>query len=89
MAIIKYQLVNRTIPSYITDSGLFHHGDDFIGIGSGGGTELSKSELHTLIMTWHNNYVFKHPNSAREIVAMTDAEVTTMVNDWCTEKGIS
>ena len=40
-------------------------------------------------MTWHNNYVFKHPNSAREIVAMTDAEVTTMVNDWCTEKGIS
>ena len=94
MAVIKYQLEdNGTIPSYITDGGYFPIGDDLIGIGSGGGTELSKSELLSYVMAQHSSSTFKKMTERQYAAAleenMSDAEVTTMVNDWCTEKGIS
>jgi hypothetical protein len=94
MAVIKYQLEdNGTIPSYITDGGYFPIGDDLIGIGSGGGTELSKSALHSYVMAQHNSSTYYLPtwrnNAVSLDVNMSDSEVTTMVNNWCTSKGIS
>ena len=92
MAVIKYQIENRRCPSYITDGGYFHVGNDLIGIGSGGGTVLSKSELLAYVMANHNASTYKKTIvglGASQFVDMSDSEVTTMVNDWCTEKGIS
>lgn len=97
MAIIKYQLDNGRIPSYITDGGYFLIGNYMIGIGSGGGTELSKSELLAYIMADHNSSTYQKVEGEvmgrqdRPIVMvdMSDSEVTAMVNDWCTWKGIS
>ena len=94
MAIIKYQLEdNGSIPSYITDGGYFVFGNDYIGIGSGGGTELTKSALHSYVMAQHNSSTLKkityQTNGAPLESNMSDSEVTTMVNNWCTWKGIS
>ena len=58
MAIIKYNLVNGQVPSYITGSGYFYDPRDrtYIGIGSGGGTELTKAELVTRMQTFSDLY---------------------------------
>ena len=58
MAIIKYSLVNRLKPSYITDGGYFYDSrdDTYIGIGSGGGTELTKAELVTRVQSFSALY---------------------------------
>ena len=92
MALIKYQLEdNGTIPAYITDGGYFPVGNDLIGIGSGGGTVLSKSELLSYVMADHNSSTYQKIISeqpARQ-ADMSDSEVTTMVNNWCTARGIS
>ncbi len=88
MAIIKYQIENRRCPSFITDGGYFPVGNDLIGIGSGGGTELSKSQLLAYVMADHNSTTYTKV-VRNEIVDMSDSEVTTMVNNWCTWKGIS
>jgi hypothetical protein len=90
MAIIKYQLDSGRTPSYITDGGYYGVGNEYIGIGSGGGTELTKSQLLSWVLSAHGSSPFqKQPPAYRSYVTMTDSEVTTMVNDWCTEKGIS
>ena len=90
MAIIKYQLDNGRTPSYITDGGYYGVGSEYIGIGSGGGTELTKSQLLSWVLSAHGNSPLeKHPPAIGSYVTMSDSEVTTMVNDWCTEKGIS
>ena len=94
MAIIKYNLVNRQKPSYITDGGYFHdpRDDTFIGIGSGGGTELTKAELVTRAQAF--SHVTCELNDAGDddfstARAVTSAEYETQVNDWCTARGIS
>ena len=60
MAIIKYTTAdtNGRIPSYITDGGYFHdtRDDTYIGIGAGGGTELTKAELVTRMQTFCDLY---------------------------------
>ena len=93
MAIIKYQLDTGRIPSYITDGGYFPVGNDLVGIGSGGGTELSKSELLSYVMTQHNSSTFQKITESYTAAPiqedMSDSEVTTMVNNWCTARGIS
>ena len=93
MAIIKYQLDTGRIPSYITDGGYFPVGNDYIGIGSGGGTELTKSALLSYVMTQHNSSTFQKITESYTAAPiqedMPDSEVTTMVNNWCTWKGIS
>ena len=91
MAIIKYQLDNGRTPSYITDGGYYSVGNDLIGIGSGGGTELNKSELLSYVMAHHNSSTFQKIISAppTRMGDMSDSEVTTMVNNWCTAKGVS
>ena len=99
MAIIKYNLVNSRKPSYITDGNYFHdvRDDTYIGIGSGGGTELTKAELVTRMQTFSDLYpissTYDRLNDAggtddSTIRRFTDAEYETMVNDWCTAKGI-
>ena len=94
MAIIRYQLEdNGSIPSYITDGGYFLVGNNLIGIGSGGGTELSKSELLAYVMADHDahTYITVDATAIASLrgTNMSDSEVTTMVNDWCTARGIS
>ena len=93
MAIIKYQLDTGRIPSYITDGGYFPVGNDYIGIGSGGGTELTKSALLSYVMTQHNSSTFQKITESYTAAPiqedMSDSEVTTMVNNWCTARGIS
>ena len=92
MAIIQYTLNgNGTIPSYITDGGYFSNPDDnnLIGIGSGGGTTLSKADLITYVLAIHANHPMSNLNIEGEYVSnRTNAEVTTDVNAWCTLKGV-
>ena len=88
MAVIKYQIENRRCPSFITDGGYFPVCNELIGIGSGGGTELSKSQLLAYVMADHNSTTYTKFVRG-EFVDMSDSEVTTMVNNWCTWKGIS
>ena len=96
MPIIRYQLDSGRIPSYISDGGYFLIGSDFIGIGSGGGTEMTKSELNTYILSNHSSHPYKVLNISGvpeltdgEETAMSNSQVTAMVNAWCTAKGIS
>ena len=95
MAIIRYQLDSGSIPSYISDGGYFSNGTYIIGIGSGGGTVLSKSELLSYVLSHHASSPYRMPNGTSDEIpiasmsAMTNAEVTTLVNNWCTARGIS
>ena len=60
MAIIKYTTADTKgrVPPYITDGGHFYDSrdDTYIGIGSGGGTELTKAELVTRMQTFSALY---------------------------------
>jgi len=54
VAIIKYQLVNGSKPSRITDGGYWlNSSQELIGIGSGVGTEISKSDLLAYVLAMH------------------------------------
>jgi hypothetical protein len=102
MAILKYKLVAREeMPRYILDAGGFRHPtaistdpDTFwaVGIGIGGGTILTHAELLTFVQEIHaiQSYRTKvDPSDIEnpiEMRDMTDAEVETMVSDWCIEK---
>ena len=94
MAIIRYQLESGSIPSYISDGGYFDNGTYRIGIGSGGGTVLSKSELLSYVLSHHASSPYRIPDPSGNLTVadtspMTNAEVTTLVNNWCTARGIS
>ena len=92
MAIIKYTKDNGTIPSYISDGGYFGNpaNGELIGIGSGGGTTIaSKADLNTYVLSIHASYPIKKSDTLSNISDMTNAEVTTLVNNWCTARGIS
>ena len=93
MPIIKYQLVNGRKPDYITSGGHYPVGNDLIGIGSGGGTEMTKSELLAWVLAIHERTPFEEPTFSTRyrstIAKMTAAEVITEVNNWCTARGIS
>ena len=99
MAIIKFNLVYSQVPSYITDGGYFYDArdDTYIGIGSGGGTELTKAELVTRMQTFSDLYptTFTWDElddglmDTSTIRRVTEAEYEKKVNDWCTDRGIS
>tara|TARA_R110000824_G_scaffold122241_1_gene279118 strand:+ start:954 stop:1244 length:291 start_codon:yes stop_codon:yes gene_type:complete len=94
--IIKYTVAatNGRVPSYLTDWGYFHDPRDgtFIGIGSGGGTELTKAELVTRAQGFShvtcelNDAGDDDFSTARDV---TSAEYETQVNTWCSARGIS
>ena len=97
MAIIKYQLVNGAAPEGITAVSMFTIGNDMIGIGSGVGTELSKSELLDYVLAGHavNPRQFgdgtdpiDEEGKVSPAVKKSIAEVTAEVNDWCSQQGI-
>ena len=92
MAIIKYQLVNGTTPVGITVISKFGIGSDLIGIGSGVGTELSRSELLNFVLAGHAANPWKSSgvmglNPANGTITtpvnLTTSEVTAEVNEWC------
>ena len=99
MAIIKFNLVNRQVPSYITDGAYFYDArdDTYIGIGSGGGTELTKAELVTRMQTFSDLYPTTFTWDTLDgdrmdtstIRRVTEAEYETRVNEWCSARGIS
>jgi len=102
MPIIKYTLVNRQTPSGISSRGDFHNSVDgtYIGIGSGVGTQISVDELKTWLKSKKSEINIRHLEWDNEVVALaspeptldrpaTDAEIETMVDDWCRVKGIS
>tara|TARA_R100000306_G_scaffold23005_1_gene26329 strand:- start:442 stop:717 length:276 start_codon:yes stop_codon:yes gene_type:complete len=91
MAIIRYQLDNGNTPSYITDGGHFYSGNNLIGIGSGGGTEISKSDLLTYVLSLHASTPYKTRDSDQMLTDtnMNTTQVTGLVNSWCSVRGIS
>ena len=104
MAIIKYTRSGGAKPNYITSSGdYFYNPNDrtFVGIGSGGGTEMTQAELITYAYNnqyasvlapsiRHNSTPAAYDPDATEspVVIETLAHVTTRVNAWCSERGI-
>ena len=97
MAVIKYTLVNSATPSYITDGGYYRDDSDntYIGIGSGGGTEMSKAEVVARYQRLGSTYYDTDPDALNEFEpgfeprAATDAELEAAVNSWYTARGIS
>lgn len=92
MAIIKYQLVNSTTPVEITAISKFGIGNNLIGIGSGIGTELSRSELLDFVLAGHtanpwksSEFIGLNPanGTITNPVNLTTSEVTAEVNEWC------
>ena len=71
--------------------------ETFVTIGLGGGTEITKAELKTRALAIHAKVPFQNrvygtppdPPNPPTITDMTDAEVETMVDDWCTERNAS
>jgi len=66
--------------------------DTFVTIGLGGGTEITKAQLKTRALELHTRYPFLKvapggPPMTTE--NKTNAEVETMVDDWCTERNAS
>ena len=92
MAIIKYQLDGGETPNYITDGHYFYGDDtsgDIIGIGSGGGTVMSKSELITFAIALYNAGDLSKAPPVVGLSFSSESEVTNMVNAWCRDKRIS
>ena len=92
MAIIRYTLDNKRIPGYISDGGYWGDVDDstLVGVGSGGGTTMSQADLITRVLNIHGRYPFiEYDSSSPTGRTRTTDEVTTMVNEWCTARGIS
>jgi len=64
----------------------------FVTIGLGGGTEITKAQLHTRALEIHAKVPFliqENPDTPNPLRDRTIAEVETMVDDWCTEKNVS
>ena len=92
MAIIKYTLDNKAIPSYISDGGYWGDVDDstLIGVGSGGGETISQSDLITRVLGIHTRYPFvTSVSNIADETELSNSEVTELVNNWCTAKGVS
>tara|TARA_R100001530_G_scaffold22668_1_gene18693 strand:- start:51 stop:371 length:321 start_codon:yes stop_codon:yes gene_type:complete len=106
MPIIKYTLDNGNIPSGITDGGHFYNRSDntLIGIGTGGGTEITKAELIARVQAYESpdkriphfahTWGFIDGGIGGEIDMSTirertDDEWVTLINEWCTQRGIS
>ena len=92
MAIIKYELDGGETPNYITEGHYFYGDDtsgDIIGIGSGGGTVMSKSELITFAIALYNAGDLSKAPPAVGVSFSSEAEVTGMVNEWCIHMGVS
>ena len=66
----------------------------FVTIGLGGGTEITKAQLKTRALDINTRYPFKNidmddSGNPPTLTDKTNAEVETMVDDWCAEKNVS
>jgi len=70
-----------------------HDDQSFATIGLGGGTEITKAELKVRALDVHTRYPFNNIDDSNgnppTLTEKTNAEVETMVDDWCTEKNAS
>ena len=101
MAIIKTKMENSDggYPEYCILKSQFLPDPDtgeFITIGLGGGTELTKAELVAYALDVHSRHPFGNASGTADKTnapitgtKKTNAEVETMVNDWCTERNAS
>ena len=101
MPIIKYTLDSGDIPSGITDAGHFYNRSDntLIGIGTGGGTEITKAELIARVQAYESpdNLSWDFMDSGRAlgvrddstIRERTDSDWVSIINAWCTQRGVS
>ena len=86
MAIIQYGLTaSGGTPSGISDGGYYLDvsAANRIGIGTSGGSELTKAGLLDYVLT---RVVSLQNDDGSE---MNDSQKTTNVNEWCTARGIS
>ena len=67
--------------------------DTFVTIGLGGGTEITKAELKTRALDIHTRYPFNNVDMSEgnppTLTVKTDAEVETMIDEWCAERNAS
>jgi hypothetical protein len=94
MAIIKYTLDNKAIPSYISDGGYWGDVDDstLIGVGESesGGETISQADLITRVLGIHTRYPFvTSVSNIADETELSNSQVTELVNNWCTAKGVS
>jgi hypothetical protein len=95
MAIIKYTLDNKAIPGYISDGGYWGDVDDetLIGISESsesGGETISQADLITRVLDIHTRYPFvTSVSNIADETELSNSEVTELVNNWCTAKGVS
>ena len=85
MAVIRYTLTaSGGPPSGISDGNhyLSRDGAIRIGIGTSGGTEITKSELLDYVKT---RVSLQNDDDSQ----MNDSQKTTHVNAWCSARGIS
>ncbi len=87
--------VTQAYPEFcIVKSHFCYDQDDgtFVTIGLGGGTEITKAQLHTRALEIHAKVPFliaENPDTPNPLRDRTIAEVETMVDDWCAEKNVS
>ncbi len=94
MAIIQYSLNSSgKTPDYIADGGYFLSAADgtFIGIGSGGGTEITQAALITRALDLHAVYpmsawVNPDDDPHDDIEVLDNDGVTDLINAWCAER---
>ena len=101
MAIIKIKMeaTEEGYPEYCILKSQFLPDPDteeFITIGLGGGTELTKAELVAYALDVHSRHPFGNSSGTADETKTpitstnkTNAEVETMVNDWCTARNAS
>jgi len=105
MSIIVTKLVEETLgngnvsiyyPDFcIIKESFCYDPDDktFATIGLGGGTEITKAQLKTRALDINTRYPFQNIDMSKgnppTQTDKTNAEVETMVDDWCTEKNAS
>ena len=99
MAIIKYTQVNGRRPSGVTQGSFWHNSSDetFIGLGSGVGTELSIDELKAYVkllpnirhVEWDTDPEADASDEPTVNRTPTDADISSGIDAWCTEMGIS
>ena len=95
--IYDYVLVNKRTPSWIEDGGYYKDPDNnkFIGYSSVSessipdtATKYSKSEMITKVLDIHSRYPISVVESDDAVTALTDSEVTSQVNAWCSARGL-
>lgn len=87
-------------PSWVLDSGYFQHPDDFSMVGTTKNDDvrefyvpdtvvrLTRQQLIDRTLGINAKYPMQKPSGDHnQMVNMSDAEITDMVNQWCNQRG--